>query len=102
MRLPKWVTRWVKDNFDVEALELKCRQQEEEIVRLKRKIAELRFYALPEDEREWVERLYAMMKWPIFWRGRYIFLEEYMKQRDEDEIRKMHERLDREDWILPF
>lgn len=99
MRLPKWVIKWVKDDFNLEKAELKLRQQEEEIIRLKRWIAELRFYDLPEEEREWVERVYAMMEWPIFWKWRYIFLEEYMRQRDEDEREKFLRRLDEEDWI---
>lgn len=86
MRLPKWVTRWVKDNFDVEALELKCKQQEEEIARLKRKIEEMRYYSLPEAEREWVERVYYMMGWPLFWKKRSFFVSEYLKQRDNDNI----------------
>ena len=100
MKLPKWVVKWIKDDFDLEKLELKCKQQEEEIIRLKRKIAELRFYNLPENEKEWVERICDMIGLSIFWRQRYIFLEEYMRQRDEDEKRKIDEMFER--WELPF
>lgn len=98
MRLPKWVTRWIKDNFDVEALELKCKQQEEEIARLKRRIEEIRYYSLPEAEREWVERVYSMMEWPMFWRQRSFFVSEYLKQRDDDINREYL----RQEWFLPF
>jgi hypothetical protein len=42
----------VKDNFDVDALELKCRQQEEKIKRLNKEIAMLKWKALPEYERK--------------------------------------------------
>ena len=86
MRLPKWVVKWVKDDFDFEWLELKCKQQEEEIKILKGRIAALRFELLPKEEREGVERVYSMMKWPIFWRWKIFFIQEYLKRRDEDGI----------------
>lgn len=41
----------MKDNFDVDALELKCRQQEEKIKKLNKDIVRLKWNALPEDER---------------------------------------------------
>lgn len=100
MRLPKWVVKGIVDEFTLEKAELKIRQQEEEIARLRRQIAELRFNALPNDEKEWVERIYSMMGWPIFWRWRYIFMEEYMKRRDEDVREAYLRKLDEEE--LPF
>ena len=72
MRLPKWVVKWVKDDFDYEKLELKCKQQEEEIIILKNRIALLRYESLPKEERDGVERVYSMMKWPIFWRWKIV------------------------------
>lgn len=88
MRLPKWVVKWIKDDFDLEKMELKVVQQDAEITSLRRKIAELRFYDLPENEIEWVERMMSILWISLFWRQRYIFLEEYMRLRDEDEKRK--------------
>lgn len=66
MRLPKWVVKWVKDNFDVDALELKCKQQEEEIKRLKKKILNLKRDRLPEDERRWALNAYLLLTWKFF------------------------------------
>ena len=42
----------MKDNFDVDALELKCRQQEEKIKKLNKEIVLLKRQALPDDERK--------------------------------------------------
>lgn len=66
MRLPKWVTRWVKDNFDVEALELKCRQREEKIKKLTKDIVMLKWKELPEDERRWALNAFIVLTWKVF------------------------------------
>ena len=97
MKLPKWVVKGVKDNFNVEALELKCKQNEEENRRLKMKIAELRYYDLPKEEIECVERACAIMWLSLFWWDRSKFYEEYMRARDEDEKRKFNADFDK--WI---
>lgn len=78
MRLPKWVVKWIKDNFNVDALELKCRQQEEEIKRLKRKIVLLKRDGLSEDERRWALNAYRVITWKFFsWETE--FKEEYIE-----------------------
>ena len=98
MRLPKWVVKWVKDDFDFEKLELKCKQQEEEIKKLQRHIAWYRFQLLSEDERRWVRDTYWILVGEFFW-GKYeAFIQEYMHQRYEEEERKRKEEWER----LPF
>lgn len=77
MRLPKWVVKWIKDNFDVDALELKCMQKEEEIKRLEKEIALLKRERLPEDERRWALNAYRVLTWKFFsWETE--FKEEYI------------------------
>lgn len=66
MRLPKWVVKWVKDNFDVDALELKSKQQEEKIKKLNREIVMLKWKALPEDERRWALDAFFILTWKLF------------------------------------
>ena len=66
MRLPKWVVKWVKDNFDVEALELKAKQQEEKIKKLTKDIVMLKWKALPEDERRWALNAFIVLTWKVF------------------------------------
>ena len=91
MRLPKWVVKWIKDDFDLEKAELKLRQQEEEIKKLQRRIAWYRFQLLSEDERRWVSDTYWMLVWEFFWSKYEAFIQEYMHQRDEEEARKRKE-----------
>lgn len=88
MRLPKWVVKWVKDDFDFERLELKVKQQEEEIATLKRTIVRLKRDALPQDEKDCALRVYVMMDWPLFWDEWNIFQERYIEERDEDMARR--------------
>lgn len=79
MRLPKWVVKWVKDNFDVDALELKCRQQEEKIKKLNKDIVMLKWEGLSEDERRWALNAYYLLTWKFFsWVGE--FKEKYIEQ----------------------
>ena len=79
MRLPKWVVKWVKDNFDVDALELKCRQQEEKIKKLNKDIVMLKWERLSEDEKRWALNAYHLLTWKFFsWEGE--FKEEYIEQ----------------------
>lgn len=66
MKLPKWVVKGVKDNFDVDALELKCRQQEEKIKKLNKDIVRLKWDALPEDERKWALNAFTIFSWKMF------------------------------------
>lgn len=66
MRLQKWVVKWVKDNFDVDALELKCRQQEEKIKKLNREVVMLKRKNLPEDERRWALDTFTILTWKMF------------------------------------
>lgn len=91
MRLPKWVVKWVKDDFDLEKAELKLRQQEEEIKKLQRHIAWYRFQLLSEDERRWVSDAYWILVGEFFWSKYEAFIQEYMHQRDEEEARKRKE-----------
>ncbi len=78
MRLPKWVVKWVKDNFDVDALELKCRQQEEKIRKLNKEIVCLKRDRLSEDERRWALNAYNIITWKNFsWE--LEFKEEYIE-----------------------
>lgn len=85
MRLPKWVVKGVKDNFDYDKLELKVKQQEAEIKSLKRRIRNLRYNSFPEEERIWVLNVYLMLGWKLFWREWEIFVDEYVKYKDEEE-----------------
>ena len=98
MRLPKWVVKWVKDNFDVDALELKCRQQEEKIKRLNKEIAMLKWKALPEYERKWALEAYLILTWKLFW-WETDFIVEYIKQQEEWEAIRLPELWNNE---LPF
>ena len=91
MRLPKWVVKWIKDDFDLEKAELKLRQQEEEIKKLQRRIAWYRFQLLPEAERRWVRDAYWILVGELFWSKYEAFIQEYMHQRDEEEARKREE-----------
>jgi hypothetical protein len=84
MRLPKWVVKWVKDNFDVDALELKCRQQEEKIKKLTNEIARLKWNALLEEEREWALNAFFILTWKLFpWSEQTAFIEKYVKLKEE-------------------
>jgi hypothetical protein len=85
MRLPKWVVKWVKDDFDFETLEIKCRQQEEEIKSLKETIMRYKFEHLPEDEKIGVWNVYLMMWWKSFGKERDVFREEYIKYKEDEE-----------------
>ena len=78
MRLPKWVVKWVKDDFDLEKAELKMKQQEEEIKRLQRHIALYKFQLLSEDERRWVNDAYWILVGDFFWRKYDDFIQEYI------------------------
>lgn len=98
MRLPKWVVKWVKDNFDSEKAELKLKQQEEEIKKLQRRIAWYRFQLLSEDERRWVSGAYWILVGEFFWSKYEAFIQEYMHQRDEEEERRRKEEWEK----LPF
>lgn len=66
MRLPKWVVKWIKDHFDVDALELKCKQQEEKIKKLNKDVVRLKWNALPEDERKWALNAFVILTWKLF------------------------------------
>lgn len=88
MRLPKWVVKGVKDEFNVEALELKCKQQEEEIANLRRKINYMRFMSLPEDERRWIERALIIITWKFFplKEEKDNFIDDYLKFLDDIDV----------------
>ena len=96
MKLPKWVVKGVKDDFDYEKLELKCLQQEAELKRLKRKLLLYKFEALPEDEKRWVFQSYLMMWGKMFSSEWDFFREKYILLQEEDEAYRGY--LD----ILPF
>lgn len=83
MRLPKWVVKWVKDNFDVDALELKCRQQEEKLKKLNKDIVMLKWKRLPEDERRWALNAFAIFSWKMFpCPEQTEFITKYIEQHD--------------------
>lgn len=87
MKLPKGVVKWVKDNFDVDALELKCKQQEEEIKKLRREIVMLKWQALPEDERRWALDALFVLTWKVLPPAQTEFIEKYVEQQEEwDEL----------------
>ncbi len=81
MKLPKWVVKWVKDNFDVNALELKTKQQEEKIKKLNREIVLLKWKALPEDERKWALDAFFVLTGKVF-DGQMEFVEKYIEQQE--------------------
>ena len=66
MRLPTWEVKWIKNNFEVDALELKFRQQEEKIKKLTNKVVRLKWDALPEDERRWALNAFIILTWKLF------------------------------------
>ena len=83
MRLPKWVVKWVKDNFDVDALELKCRQQEEKIKKLNKEIVRLKRNALPEDERRWALDAFFVLTGKLFPCDEQMeFMKKYIEQQE--------------------
>lgn len=84
MRLPKWVIKWIKDDFDYEKLELKCKQQEEEIIKLKSRINYMRYMALSEEERIWIENTLAIITWRTFWtfKDKEEFVESYLERKE--------------------
>ena len=84
MKLPKWVVKGVKDNFDVEALELKCRQQEEKIKKLNRDIVMLKWKNLPEDERRWAFNAFVVLTGSMFPMSseEIEFITKYIEQRE--------------------
>lgn len=86
MKLPKWVVKWVKDEFNPEAVELKVKQQEEEIKRLKIKVAYYRFLALPEEERKGATNAYMVLNGKLFNWEWEEFCKEYLKYRDEQDV----------------
>ena len=81
MKLPKWVVKWVKDDFNVEKLELKVKQQEEEIKKLKKEIVSLRREKLPEDERRWALIAYWLLARKNF-DIELKFKEDYLEEAD--------------------
>lgn len=91
MKLPKWVVKWVKDDFDLEKVELKIKQQEEEIKKLQRHVAWYRFQLLSEDEKRWVRDAYLILVGELFWSKYESFIQEYMIQRDAEEKKKRDE-----------
>lgn len=98
MRLPKWVVKWIKDNFDLEKAELKLKQQEEKIKKLETDVYRYRFNCLPRTEKEWIHDAYVILAWEDFWGKKYkAFIVEYMKERD----RREKEWTDRQ-FDLPF
>lgn len=83
MRLPKWVVKWVKDNFDVNALELKAKQQEEKIKKLNKEIVLLKWRALPEDERKWALDAFFVLTGKLFPCDEQIeFMKKYIEQQE--------------------
>ena len=85
MKLPKWVVKWVKDEFNSDKAELKILQLEEENARLKRKLAMARFESLPKEEKDWVWRTLWILWHTLFWDAEAEFVEKYMERRDEEE-----------------
>ena len=85
MRLPKWVVKWIKDDFDYGKLELKCLQQEAELKRLRRKLLLYKFEALPEDEKQWVFNTYLMLWGRLFGSEWDLFREKYILHQEEEE-----------------
>lgn len=106
MRLPKWVVKWVKDDFTLEKAEHKIKQQELEIEKLKRQLARQRFFNLPKEEVEWVARVFKVLWSSILnslfggWRQENKFIMDYLEQRDIDEKEKLDQMY--ESWDLPF
>ena len=83
MRLPKWVVKWVKDNFDVNALELRAKQQEEKIKKLNKEIVLLKWKALPEDERRWALDAFFVLTGKLFPCDEQIeFMKKYIEQQE--------------------
>lgn len=84
MRLPKWVVKWVKDNFDVNAIELKCKQQEEKIKKLNREIVMLKRQAISEEERRWALDAFFILTWKLFPCAEQTeFIEKYVELKEE-------------------
>jgi len=76
MGLPKWVVKWVKDNFNIEECELKVQRLEEENRKLRLENGRLRFYLLPKEESEWAINAFIMLT------GHWYFsreMDEFMK-----------------------
>lgn len=85
MKLPKWVVKWVKDEFSSEKAELRVLQLTEENTRLKRKLAMARFELLPKEEKDWVWRALWILWHSLFWDKNAEFIEKYMERRDGEE-----------------
>lgn len=85
MKLPKWVVKWVKDEFSLEKAELRISQLTEENTRLKRRLAMARFDSLPKEERDWVWRTLWILWYSLFLDKNAEFIEKYMDRRDEEE-----------------
>ena len=101
MRLPKWVVKWVKDNFTLEDAERIIKKQELEIERLKKQLNRQRFYSLPKEEIEWVKRTFDALGYNMFYMfwtnpNEDVFIEKYLSTRDEE---KEKEYL-RGEWFL--
>lgn len=106
MKLPKWVVKWVKDEFTLEKAEKKIKKQELEIEKLKKQLARQRFFSLPKDEVEGVARVFRVLKSPIlnsifgWWWLEDKFIVEYIEQRDADKDAEFDEM--NENNPLPF
>lgn len=85
MKLPKWVVKWVKDEFSLEEAELRISQLTEENARLRRRLAMARFDSLPKEERDWVLRTLWILWYSLFLDNNAEFIEKYMERRDEEE-----------------
>lgn len=84
MKLPKWVVKWVKDDFNLEKAELKILQLTEENAKLKRRLALARFDSLPKEEKDWVWRALWIL-WHSTFSDEYDeFIEKYMNRREEE------------------
>lgn len=83
MRLPNGCKKWVKDSFTLEQADLKIKQQEEEIKKLKKQNALLRFDLLPKDESYWAMMAFDVLGWKMFSNEVFDFKEAYMSHRDE-------------------
>lgn len=101
MRLPKWVVKWIKDDFTLEKAERLIKKQELEIERLKNQLNRQRFYNLPKEEIDWVKRTFDALGYNMFWMfwtnpNENAFIEKYLSTRDDE----MQREYLRQEWLL--